>query len=122
MGITLAETGGQISLSNNQLSGYLSPTIGNFYGVQTNLLDGNKVSGRIPPEIRRLQQVSQGRRSFIMGLGFYGGGGSEGNSGGGTERFGLYRHSEFRGTSLITDKILFQVVYGNVFILNPALH
>ncbi|KAF5738063.1 leucine-rich repeat receptor-like serine/threonine-protein kinase BAM1 [Tripterygium wilfordii] len=50
---------GQISLSNNQLSGLLPPTIGNFSGVQKLLLDGNKFSGRIPPDIGRLQQLSK---------------------------------------------------------------
>ncbi|KAK5785102.1 leucine-rich repeat receptor-like serine/threonine-protein kinase BAM1 [Gossypium arboreum] len=50
---------GQISLSNNQLSGALPASIGNFSGVQKLLLDGNKFSGRIPAEIGKLQQLSK---------------------------------------------------------------
>ncbi|CAN8268214.1 unnamed protein product [Cochlearia groenlandica] len=50
---------GQISLSNNQLSGPLPPAIGNFAGLQKLLLDGNKFTGPIPPEIGRLQQLSK---------------------------------------------------------------
>ncbi|KAL3726303.1 hypothetical protein ACJRO7_031227 [Eucalyptus globulus] len=50
---------GQISLSNNRLSGSLPPSIGDFSGVQKLLLDGNKFSGPIPAEIGRLQQLSK---------------------------------------------------------------
>ncbi|GAB4848847.1 hypothetical protein Ancab_003641 [Ancistrocladus abbreviatus] len=50
---------GQISLSNNQLSGSLPPSVGNFSGVQKLLLDGNRFSGGIPPEIGKLQQLSK---------------------------------------------------------------
>ncbi|KAK9163521.1 hypothetical protein Syun_004423 [Stephania yunnanensis] len=50
---------GQISLSNNQLSGELPGSIGNFVAVQKLLLDGNQFSGRIPGEIGRLQQLSK---------------------------------------------------------------
>ncbi|MCD7452417.1 hypothetical protein HAX54_016522 [Datura stramonium] len=50
---------GQISLSNNRLTGPLPPSIGNFAGVQKLLLDGNKFSGRIPAEIGKLQQLSK---------------------------------------------------------------
>ncbi|EOX91818.1 Leucine-rich receptor-like protein kinase family protein [Theobroma cacao] len=50
---------GQISLSNNKLSGTLPASVGNFSGVQKLLLDGNKFSGRIPAEIGKLQQLSK---------------------------------------------------------------
>ncbi|CAN1777366.1 Leucine-rich repeat receptor-like serine/threonine-protein kinase BAM1 [Linum perenne] len=50
---------GQISLSNNQLSGPLPPTIGNFSGVQKLLLDGNQFTGSIPSEVGKLQQLSK---------------------------------------------------------------
>ncbi|TYH38203.1 hypothetical protein ES332_D12G094800v1 [Gossypium tomentosum] len=50
---------GQISLSNNRLSGPLPATVGNFSGVQKLLLDGNKFSGPIPAEIGNLQQLSK---------------------------------------------------------------
>ncbi|KAG4154040.1 hypothetical protein ERO13_D03G032800v2 [Gossypium hirsutum] len=50
---------GQISLSNNQLSGALPASVGNFSGVQKLLLDGNKFWGRIPAEIGKLQQLSK---------------------------------------------------------------
>ncbi|KAK9670120.1 hypothetical protein RND81_13G179100 [Saponaria officinalis] len=50
---------GQISLSNNQLSGPLPKSIGNFSGVQKLMLDGNKFSGNIPAEIGKLQQLSK---------------------------------------------------------------
>ncbi|CAI0405428.1 unnamed protein product [Linum tenue] len=50
---------GQISLSNNQLSGPLPPAIGNFSGVQKLLLDGNQFTGSIPSEIGKLQQLSK---------------------------------------------------------------
>ncbi|XP_030548481.1 leucine-rich repeat receptor-like serine/threonine-protein kinase BAM1 [Rhodamnia argentea] len=50
---------GQICLSNNQLSGSLPPSVGNFSGVQKLLLDGNKFSGPIPAEVGRLQQLSK---------------------------------------------------------------
>ncbi|MBA0707125.1 hypothetical protein Golax_019201 [Gossypium laxum] len=50
---------GQISLSNNQLSGALPASVGNFSGVQKLLLDGNKFSGPIPAEIGKLQQLSK---------------------------------------------------------------
>lgn len=50
---------GQISLSNNQLTGALPASIGNFSGVQKLLLDGNRFSGSIPPEIGKLQQLSK---------------------------------------------------------------
>ncbi|GMH24619.1 hypothetical protein Nepgr_026462 [Nepenthes gracilis] len=50
---------GQISLSNNQLSGSLPGSIGNFSGVQKFLIDGNRFTGSIPPEIGRLQQLSK---------------------------------------------------------------
>uniref|UniRef100_A0A2P2M5Y4 non-specific serine/threonine protein kinase n=1 Tax=Rhizophora mucronata TaxID=61149 RepID=A0A2P2M5Y4_RHIMU len=56
---TVAVNLGQISVSNNQLSGPLPPSIGNFSGVQKLLLDGNKLSGPIPPEIGKLQQLSK---------------------------------------------------------------
>ncbi|XP_057542116.1 leucine-rich repeat receptor-like serine/threonine-protein kinase BAM1 [Amaranthus tricolor] len=50
---------GQISLSNNQLTGKLPASIGNFSGVQKLLLDGNRFTGSIPPEIGKLQQLSK---------------------------------------------------------------
>ncbi|KAG8098358.1 hypothetical protein GUJ93_ZPchr0013g36776 [Zizania palustris] len=50
---------GEISLSNNQLSGALPASIGNFSGVQKLLLDRNSFSGIVPPEIGRLQQLSK---------------------------------------------------------------
>ncbi|KAH9611909.1 hypothetical protein KSS87_003172 [Heliosperma pusillum] len=50
---------GQISLSNNQLSGQLPGSIGNFSGVQKLMLDGNRFSGAIPREIGKLQQLSK---------------------------------------------------------------
>ncbi|KMZ56040.1 Receptor-like protein kinase 3 [Zostera marina] len=50
---------GQISLSNNRLSGPLPPSIGNFSGLQKLLLNQNRFSGRIPAEIGRLQQLSK---------------------------------------------------------------
>uniref|UniRef100_A0A803L1Y4 non-specific serine/threonine protein kinase n=2 Tax=Chenopodium quinoa TaxID=63459 RepID=A0A803L1Y4_CHEQI len=58
-GSSVAESLGQISISNNQLSGKLPASIGNFSGVQKLLLDGNKFSGSIPPEIGNLQQLSK---------------------------------------------------------------
>lgn len=54
-----AATLGQISLSNNHLTGALPPSIGNFSGVQKLLLDGNRFSGPIPAEIGKLQQLSK---------------------------------------------------------------
>lgn len=56
---TVAMNLGQITLSNNQLSGPLPASIGNFSGVQKLLLDGNSFSGLIPPEIGQLQQLSK---------------------------------------------------------------
>ncbi|GJN10336.1 hypothetical protein PR202_ga28422 [Eleusine coracana subsp. coracana] len=50
---------GAISLSNNQLTGALPPTIGNFSGLQKLLLDHNKFTGAVPPELGRLQQLSK---------------------------------------------------------------
>ncbi|KAK8716571.1 hypothetical protein V6N13_043877 [Hibiscus sabdariffa] len=50
---------GQIILSNNQLSGALPASVGNFSGVQKLLLDGNKFLGQIPAEIGKLQQLSK---------------------------------------------------------------
>ncbi|XP_074301710.1 uncharacterized protein LOC141633138 isoform X2 [Silene latifolia] len=50
---------GQISLSNNQLSGPLPGSIGNFSGVQKLMLDGNRFSGAIPVEIGKLKQLSK---------------------------------------------------------------
>lgn len=50
---------GQITLSNNRLSGRLPASIGDFSGVQKLLLNGNSFSGPIPPEIGLLQQLSK---------------------------------------------------------------
>ncbi|KAL5217746.1 hypothetical protein ABZP36_018430 [Zizania latifolia] len=50
---------GEISLSNNQLTGALPASIGSFSGVQKLLLDRNSFSGIVPPEIGRLQQLSK---------------------------------------------------------------
>ncbi|CAL9152784.1 unnamed protein product [Musa hybrid cultivar] len=50
---------GQISLSNNRLSGPLPPSIGNLTGLQKLLLNQNQFAGRIPPEMGRLQQLSK---------------------------------------------------------------
>lgn len=58
-GDAVAASLGQISISNNQLSGKLPASIGDFSGVQKLLLDGNKFSGSIPPEIGKLQQLSK---------------------------------------------------------------
>ncbi|XP_021740016.1 leucine-rich repeat receptor-like serine/threonine-protein kinase BAM1 [Chenopodium quinoa] len=58
-GSSVAASLGQISISNNQLTGKLPASIGNFSGVQKLLLDGNKFSGSIPPEIGNLQQLSK---------------------------------------------------------------
>lgn len=64
---TISPNLGQISLSNNRLSGPLPPSIGNFSGIQKLLLNQNLFSGSIPPEIGRLQQLSKmdfSRNSF----------------------------------------------------------
>ena len=50
---------GAITLSNNQLTGALPASIGNFSGLQKLLLDQNAFTGAIPPEIGRLQQLSK---------------------------------------------------------------
>ncbi|XP_020591133.1 leucine-rich repeat receptor-like serine/threonine-protein kinase BAM1 [Phalaenopsis equestris] len=50
---------GQISISNNRLSGPLPRSIGNFSGIQKLLLDQNLFSGSIPPEVGQLQQLSK---------------------------------------------------------------
>nr|CAB3451880.1 unnamed protein product [Digitaria exilis] len=50
---------GAITLSNNQLTGALPVSIGNFSGLQKLLLDQNAFTGAIPPEIGRLQQLSK---------------------------------------------------------------
>ncbi|KAJ3670073.1 hypothetical protein LUZ60_010397 [Juncus effusus] len=50
---------GEISLSNNQLTGVLPISIGNFSGVQKLLLDRNSFSGEIPKEIGNLNQLSK---------------------------------------------------------------
>ncbi|GMI68741.1 BARELY ANY MERISTEM 1 [Hibiscus trionum] len=56
---SISVTLGQISLSNNHLSGPLPASVGYFSGVQKLLLDGNKFSGGIPAEIGNLQQLSK---------------------------------------------------------------
>ncbi|RWV86992.1 hypothetical protein GW17_00051063 [Ensete ventricosum] len=56
---TISPDLGQISLSNNRLSGPLPPSIGNLAGLQKLLLNQNQFSGRIPPEMGRLQQLSK---------------------------------------------------------------
>ncbi|CAL5067186.1 unnamed protein product [Urochloa decumbens] len=50
---------GSITLSNNQLTGALPASIGNFSGLQKLLLDQNAFTGAIPPDIGRLQQLSK---------------------------------------------------------------
>ncbi|KAH0464151.1 hypothetical protein IEQ34_006937 [Dendrobium chrysotoxum] len=50
---------GQITLSNNHLSGPLPSSIGNFSAVQKLLINQNLFSGNVPPEIGRLQQLSK---------------------------------------------------------------
>ncbi|GAB2283041.1 hypothetical protein Dimus_017572 [Dionaea muscipula] len=50
---------GEISLSNNDFTGTLPASIGNFSGIQKLLLDGNAFTGPIPGEIGRLQQLSK---------------------------------------------------------------
>ncbi|CAN6209267.1 unnamed protein product [Urochloa humidicola] len=58
-GAAAASNLGSITLSNNQLTGALPASIGNFSGLQKLLLDQNAFSGEIPPEIGRLQQLSK---------------------------------------------------------------
>ncbi|KAJ6849209.1 putative leucine-rich repeat receptor-like serine/threonine-protein kinase BAM1 [Iris pallida] len=50
---------GQISLTNNRLSGALPASIGNYVGLQKLLLNQNFFSGAIPSEIGKLQQLSK---------------------------------------------------------------
>ncbi|KAG1330220.1 Protein NSP-INTERACTING KINASE 2 [Cocos nucifera] len=44
-------------MARNDLSGTLSPSIGNLSHLQTMLLQNNKISGPIPPEIGKLSQL-----------------------------------------------------------------
>ncbi|XP_057430304.1 leucine-rich repeat receptor-like serine/threonine-protein kinase BAM3 [Lotus japonicus] len=48
---------GQLILSNNNLSGSLPASIGNFPNLQILQLSGNRFSGEIPPDIGRLKNI-----------------------------------------------------------------
>ncbi|GJV78272.1 leucine-rich repeat receptor-like serine/threonine-protein kinase BAM1 [Tanacetum coccineum] len=50
---------GQVSLSNNRLTGELPVSIRKLTGVQKLLLDGNRFSGSIPKEIGEMQELSK---------------------------------------------------------------
>ncbi|XP_038986276.1 probable LRR receptor-like serine/threonine-protein kinase At5g45780 isoform X3 [Phoenix dactylifera] len=47
-----------LEMARNDLSGTLSPSIGNLSHLQTMLLQNNEISGPIPPEIGKLSQLT----------------------------------------------------------------
>ncbi|XP_057441398.1 leucine-rich repeat receptor-like serine/threonine-protein kinase BAM3 [Lotus japonicus] len=55
---------GMLNLSNNNLSGSLTTSIGNLPTLQIMLLHGNKFTGEIPPDIGRLKNILKMDMSF----------------------------------------------------------
>ncbi|TVU33209.1 hypothetical protein EJB05_24999, partial [Eragrostis curvula] len=47
-----------LQMANNELSGTLSPSIGNLSHLQTMSLQNNRISGQIPPEIGKLTNLN----------------------------------------------------------------